>query len=160
MSFMKALARAAVGAAVFGGALLASRRAEAQNNNNLIPAENGKGFDTHLFRPALDSKGFFSTNGSDILGKNDLSFGLVIDWGRTLLRVNDNGQDSKQLINNSFQGTFSFNYGIANILVAGLTLPVNIMSGDQQQDHATPPKPTQIGPTATAASGTQWGQDQ
>ena len=44
-----------------------------------IPSSNGSGLDTHLFRPAVDSKGFFHTNGSDILGENDISFGLVID---------------------------------------------------------------------------------
>ena len=45
--------------------------------DNAIPDTNGGGLDTHLFRPAMDSKGFFATNGSDILGKGDLSFGLV-----------------------------------------------------------------------------------
>ncbi len=43
--------------------------------------------DTHLFRPAVDSKGFFSVNGSDIVGKNDISFGLVLDWGRNIMRT-------------------------------------------------------------------------
>ena len=51
------------------------------------PEGNGDGMDTHLFRPAVDSKGFFSVNGSDILGKGDISFGLVLDYGRNLLRT-------------------------------------------------------------------------
>lgn len=51
------------------------------------PAGNGDGMDTHLFRPAVDSKGFFSVNGSDILGANNISFGLVLDYGRTLMRT-------------------------------------------------------------------------
>ncbi|MBX3264031.1 MAG: OmpA family protein [Labilithrix sp.] len=123
-----------------------------------IPANNGDGFDTHLFRPALDSKGFFHTNGTDILGKNDLSFGLVIDYGRGLLRVRDQGQESANLIDHSFQGTFSFNYGIANILVAGLTLPINLASGEEQfSNRLTPPGPTQVGPIAAGGNGTQWG---
>jgi outer membrane protein OmpA-like peptidoglycan-associated protein len=123
-----------------------------------IPGNNGDGFDTHLFRPALDSKGFFHTNGTDILGKNDLSFGLVIDYGRSLLRVRDQGQESANLIDHSFQGTFSFNYGIANILVAGLTLPMNLASGEAQfSDRLTPPGPTQVGPIAGGGNGVQWG---
>ena len=126
--------------------LCLASRAEAQPKQNAIPDTNGSGFDTHLFRPALDSKGFFATNGTDILGKNDLSLGLVIDYGREILRVTGRGQDSPQLINHSFQGTFAVNYGIANILVAGLTLPVNLMSGDQQIDKATPAQPTQLPP--------------
>ena len=31
------------------------------------PSSNGDGMDTHLFRPAIDSKGFFSVNGTDVL---------------------------------------------------------------------------------------------
>ena len=96
----------------------------------------------HLFRPALDSKGFFHTNGTDILGKNDLSFGLVIDYGRELLRVRGLGQDQNHLIGHSFQGTASFNYGIANLFVLGLSMPVNLMTGESQVDKQVPPQPT------------------
>jgi OmpA-OmpF porin, OOP family len=122
-----------------------------------IPDNNGDGFDSHLFRPALDSKGFFHTNGTDILGKNDISFGLVIDYGRGLLRTNDKGQESANLVDHSFQGTFSFNYGIANILAAGLTLPVGLRSGKEQFSNTlVPPGPTQTGPIAGGTPGTQW----
>lgn len=137
--------RALAAVAVLGSFLATSRRADAQPKENAIPGSNGDGFDTHLFRPALDSKGFFSTNGTDIIGKNDISFGLVIDYGRNLLRVADRGQSSTNLIDHSFQGTFSFNYGIANLLVVGLTMPVNLMSGDQQINNATPPAATSPG---------------
>src|SRR6478752_10114682 len=51
------------------------------------PATNGDGMDTHLFRPAIDSKGFFSVNGSDILGAGNVSFGLVLDYGHNLMRT-------------------------------------------------------------------------
>jgi OmpA-OmpF porin, OOP family len=119
-------------------ALLGASDARAQ----AIPDGNGDGFDTHLFRPALDSKGFFHTNGTDILGKNDISFGLVIDYGRELLRVRGLGQDQNHLIGHSFQGTASFNYGIANIFVLGLSMPVNLMTGESQLDKQVPPQPT------------------
>jgi outer membrane protein OmpA-like peptidoglycan-associated protein len=129
---------------------------------------NNSGADTHLFRPAVDSKGFFSVNGSDILGAGDVSFGLVLDYGRNIMRTRDdrvpntekpvlndmgvqtgtlvgpctsticnlgsanqpNGTGVKALVRDSFQGTFAFNYGIANAAVVGLTLPVILMSGD------------------------------
>ena len=128
-----------------------------------IPENNGDGFDTHLFRPALDSKGFFHTNGTDILGKNDISFGLVIDYGRGLLRSVDRGQQSPHLIDHSFQGTFAFNYGIANLLVVGLALPMNLASGEQQLSDRVDPATgapignTQVGPIAGGGNGTQWG---
>ncbi|MDB4935560.1 MAG: putative internalin [Labilithrix sp.] len=150
--FLAGFAALGIGAAV----LLAGSAAHAQPKISAIPDGNGKGFDTHLFRPALDSKGFFATNGTDILGKNDISFGLVIDYGRSLLRVESRGQDDNQLINHSFQGTFSFNYGIANILVVGLTMPVNLMSGGAQIDKQNPAQPTQVGPTASGVNGQQW----
>ncbi len=111
--------------------------------------------DTHLFRPAVDSKGFFSVNGSDILGKGDISFGLVLDYGRNLLRTRSDrtptstdtgnpvcadenctvfapqaGSGVPALVENSFQGTFGVNYGIANLGVVGLSIPVTLMTGD------------------------------
>ena len=128
--------------------------AQAQPKNNAIPASNGDGFDTHLFRPALDSKGFFVTNGSDILGNGDFSLALVMDYGRNLLRVHDFGQSDRQLINDSFQGTFSFNYGIANVLVLGLDLPVNLMSGGAQTVNGAP------SPNPPLGTGGQWFNDQ
>src|SRR5262249_39787986 len=49
------------------------------------------------------------------------------------------------LVQNSFQGTFGFNYGIANRLVVGLNVPIILMTGDAAYN---------IGPTgATYVSG-------
>ena len=61
------------------------RRRGADANPPRIADGNGDGMDLHLFRPAIDSKGFFSVNGADILGHNDLSLGLVLDYGHGLL---------------------------------------------------------------------------
>ena len=115
---------------VVGCALASVARAD-----NAIPASNGAGMDTHLFRPAMDSKGFFTVNGTEVLGANQTSFGLIIDYGNDLLRVTDKGQASPQLINHSFTGTFQFNYGIANRIVVGVDLPVGLVVGDQQADQ-------------------------
>jgi OOP family OmpA-OmpF porin len=122
------------------------------------PEGNGDGLDTHLFRPAVDSKGFFSVNGSDILGANNISFGLVLDYGRNLMRTrsdrvpqgenanepdepecldercvvadDEDGTGVPALVPNSIQGTFGFNYGIKNLGVVGLSIPVILMTGD------------------------------
>ena len=61
--------------------------AAAQLQDHRLPDNGDQGMDTHLFRPAVDSKGFFSVNGSDILGANDISFGLVMDYGHNLMRL-------------------------------------------------------------------------
>src|SRR5260221_309477 len=94
-----------------------------------LPANVDQGMDTHLFRPAVDSKGFFSVNGSDILGSGDISFGLVMDYGHNLMRL-EPGHGADALITHSFQGTFDFNYGIANQAVVVITIPVNLEGGD------------------------------
>jgi OmpA-OmpF porin, OOP family len=135
-----ALAAWAGACALVGGASPAHAQAGPRAPESL----NGDGADTHLFRPAVDSKGFFSVNGSRILGANDISFGLVLDYGRSLMRVRDEARDPadgvactddvncvgvRALVPDSFQGTFSFNYGIANKAVVGLSLPVVLASG-------------------------------
>src|SRR5260221_1534576 len=139
------------------------------------PDNVNSGADTHLFRPAVDSKGFFTVNGSDILGSRDISFGLVLDYGRNVLRTTNSRVPQRQvprqdslgnvipgqtdpadclpnacnvgqnraagggtgvhaLVRDSFQGTFGFNYGIANIAVVGLSMPVILESGDPAYD--------------------------
>jgi len=134
--------------------------AAAQASDNRVSGSNGDGLDTHLFRPAVDSKGFFSVNGSDILGAKNISFGLVLDYGRNLMRtrnkavptgtitndqnqmvqgeckdetcsaITTDGTGVPALVPNSIQGTFGFNYGVANMGVVGLTIPVILMTGD------------------------------
>ena len=117
-------------------------------STNALATGNGSGFDTHLFRPAFDSKGFFTVNGSDILGRNDLMFGLVLDYGNTIMRVQNFGQSRNDLINHSFQGTLQFNYGIASILEVGLQVPLNLLAGEAQSDAAGGPTvlPPTVGP--------------
>ncbi len=108
------------------------------------PAQNRDGIDTHLFRPAIDSKGFFTTNGSSILGANDISFGLILDYGRGILPTANDGEPGPDpdnpsqsgsgtdfLVEDSFQGTFKFNYGLANWAVIGISLPVILMNGSE-----------------------------
>ncbi len=139
-------------AAVCVGAVVAFASSAQAQEDKRVPSQNGDGMDTHLFRPAVDSKGFMYVNGSDILGANDISFGLVLDYGRNLMRTNGDrtacgGTDPAcpngavapaagvdALVKNSFQGTFGFNYGIANIASVGLSVPVILMAGDEAND--------------------------
>lgn len=94
-----------------------------------VTADNGEGMDTHLFRPAVDSKGFFTVNGSGVLGANELSFGLITDYGRNLMRLSPN-HGAPAMVENSFQGTFHVNYGIGDVAIVGVTVPVHLMSGE------------------------------
>src|SRR5882672_2535150 len=115
-------------AVAFALMMPAAARAEAQDNRLPLSGANGDGMDTHLFRPAVDSKGFFSVNGSDILAANDISFGLVMDYGHNIMRL-EPGHGADALLTHSFQGTFNFNYGIAGLATVGITLPVNLEGG-------------------------------
>lgn len=106
--------------------------AAAQPRPTAIPSTNGDGLDTHLFRPALDSRGLIGVNGVDVLGANKVSLGLTLDYGRNILRVPDVGQQSTALVRDSFTGTFHFNYGIADRALVGISAPAVLMSGDPQ----------------------------
>lgn len=113
------------------------------------PAElaNGRGMDLHLFRPAVDSKGLFTVNGTDIVGHLDYSFGLVMDGGFGLLPfqgfVNDssvlaaNAAREDHLVDQLFSGTFHFNLGLGNIAVVGLQIPVQFAGGNNVTVPAT-----------------------
>jgi outer membrane protein OmpA-like peptidoglycan-associated protein len=117
----------AVGAAS-AALLIAPLPARAQSTPNAVAS--GDGFDTHLFRPAMDSKGLFTVNGTDVLGAKEFSIGLVMDYGHAILRKPGGGQ----LIDHSFQGTLQGNYGILNQFVVGIDLPIDLESGAAQTD--------------------------
>ncbi len=103
----------------------------------IVAPGNGGGASLRLFRPAVDSKGFFSVNASPILGHLDLSFGLVADGGLGLLPVA--GADA---VPTSFTGTLHGNVGLWNLGEVGLQLPVGILEverlGDIGRDGRVP----------------------
>jgi outer membrane protein OmpA-like peptidoglycan-associated protein len=125
------------------GAGAGPARAQGKALPDRIPSTNGAGMDLNLFRPAIDSKGFFATNGADILGGGDLSLGLVVDYGHNLLPLSA-GHGAPFMATHAFKAAFLFDYGIANILVIGLSAPVILNGGE---------KVTDVGPGATAGKG-------
>jgi OOP family OmpA-OmpF porin len=98
-----------------------------------------QGMDAHLFRPAVDSKGFISVNGTSVLGDRDYSFGLVLDGGFGIFPLRSfsydpaktpaNADRNTRLINAAVTGTLHFNYGLGNLAVVGLQLPIMIVNG-------------------------------
>ena len=93
-----------------------------------VPTTNGTGMDLHLYRPAVDSKGFFSVNGADILGGGDISLGLILDYGHGIMPLNP-GHGSDFMVDHAFKGTVQFDYGIADILVVGASVPIVLNDG-------------------------------
>ncbi len=114
--------------------------AQAQDGGRLTTG----GMDLHLFRPAVDSKGHLSVNGTDILPHLGISFGLILDGGFGMLpftgfvnstetaAANANycaGRSDLlcgRLVDAQLTGTLHFNLGLANLLIIGLQLPVVI----------------------------------
>src|SRR5262245_41297861 len=139
-------------AALIGGAIMAlSSGAAAQNKGDRMPAKgsaqsapgNGDGADLHLFRPAVDSKGFFTVNGADILGHLDFSLGLVLDYGYGLMPLNkghgkDATHETDYMVRHGFTGTFQVDLGLFSWVVVGISAPVVLFGGDAATD---------IGPT-------------
>ncbi len=110
-------------------AALAAPAAWAQTAQLPMPASNGYGYDLHLFRPAVDSKGQLSVNGTDILGAGDFSFGFIGDVGFGLLH-NRAAVGNPSLVTTGFTGTIAANIGIANLLVLGAQVPIQVFSGE------------------------------
>ncbi|MDQ3037014.1 MAG: OmpA family protein [Myxococcota bacterium] len=103
------------------------------------------GMDLHLFRPAVDSKGYLATNGTDVLGHLDFSFGLIVDGGFGLLPfdgfanvqgatepVRCGGEGGPLLCGRAvdllFTGTLHVNLGLFNVLVVGVQLPLGVFA--------------------------------
>ncbi|MBK9262492.1 MAG: OmpA family protein [Polyangiaceae bacterium] len=122
-------------------ALGGSSAALAQTSSpDRIPEASGAGADLHLFRPAVDARGFFSVNGASVLPHKAISFGLVLDYGHGLLPLSP-GHGTEYMVDHALQGTFNFNYGLFDRLVVGLTAPVVLNWGKSVTD---------IGPGGTA----------
>ncbi len=101
-----------------------------------------KGMDVHLFRPAIDSKGYISVDGTGVLGAKDYSFGLVLDMGLGIFPFHGFAYDTQRslakaektdhLIGTAITGTLHFNYGIANTAVVGVQVPIMVVNGPNQ----------------------------
>jgi outer membrane protein OmpA-like peptidoglycan-associated protein len=120
-------------------------QAEAQRAGALT---NGS-MDLHLFRPAMDTKGYLSVNGTDILGHLDFAFGLVVDMGGGLLPYNGYVNDPTQPVPAGYgpsaycgrdllcgravdyvaTGTIQFNLGLFNLLEIGAQVPIGFVGG-------------------------------
>lgn len=103
----------------------------------------GGGMDLHLFRPAIDTRGYFSVNGSEVMPHKEFSFGLVLDAGFGILRYNgfiddpngaaDDAAQQNRIVRQAFTGTFMFNYGVIDRLVFGISLPITFFRGHEVQ---------------------------
>ncbi|MGB0678949.1 MAG: OmpA family protein [Polyangiales bacterium] len=97
------------------------------------------GMDLRLFRPAIDSRGFISLNGSEVMPKGRFSFGLILDGGFNILPFDGYIDDENvpaadaerqdHIVDRMFTGTLQFNYAVLQDLVVGMQLPIQLVSG-------------------------------
>jgi outer membrane protein OmpA-like peptidoglycan-associated protein len=101
--------------------------------------------DLRLFRAAVDSKGLFGVNASEVLPHLDVSLALVLDYGYGVFPVAgsswrdadgdgalDPGETSgvaANLVRHAIDADVGVNLGLFNLLAVGFSLPVVILSG-------------------------------
>ncbi len=103
----------------------------------------GADMDINPFRPAMDSRGYITVNASQVLGHKELSFGLVTNWGKSMLTFEqgDNFYEVQNVISPTLIAAMGFKAGLE--FEIGLSIPFNIMSGDRGPDDngGTPTDP-------------------
>lgn len=108
---------------------IVSTKAMAQSTNV------GGNAEINAFRPAIDSRGYITVNASQVLGHKELSFGLVTNWGKSVLTLKDGDQlyEVENIISPTLVGAYGLKLGPVE-LELGLSLPFHVMSGDRSPD--------------------------
>ena len=87
------------------------------------------------FRPAIDSRGYLTLNGTSVLGHEELSFGLgSLEWGRHLLDFQ--GAGATYSVDNVVSATLVAAMGlkVADVpFEIGASLPFEVMNGTQDR---------------------------
>ena len=118
--------RSLLAAVVLVGLLAAPGVARAEEVTD--PADRGA-LDLRLLRAAVDSKGLFGVNASDIMPHLDISIALILDYGHNLFPVDSTG-GATHLVSDAIDANIGFNIGLLNFMVVGFSLPIVILSGD------------------------------
>jgi outer membrane protein OmpA-like peptidoglycan-associated protein len=130
--------------AVLSGLLLLLAAGPGRAAETDSPANSGA-LDLRLFRAAVDSKGLFGVNATDIMPHLDISIALVLDYGHGLFDVTANSwndlngdrlisadeltQFDGNLVSDAIDVSLGFNIGLFNFAELGFSLPVVILSG-------------------------------
>jgi len=92
----------------------------------------------------MDSKGYLSVNGTEVLGHLDFSFGLIVNGGFGLIPFSGFRNDRTATVGNAercptflcgravdyvFSGILHANLGLANLLEVGIQIPIGFSSG-------------------------------
>ncbi len=116
--------------------LFVSSQAWAKTDQPLVA--DGAGMESRLFRSAVDTKGHFTVDGTPILPHLAISVGLILDFGFNGWvgpeLDNDDAYD-RTTINNYIFSALMFNFGLMDMIVIGVQVPLIIPSGDGYSGH-------------------------
>ncbi|MCP4604945.1 MAG: OmpA family protein [Proteobacteria bacterium] len=89
------------------------------------------GMEMRLFRPAVDTKGHITTDGTTVLPHLSFSLGMMLDFSfNHWIAVEQSGDFyGETMIEKSINGVFMANLGLVNMLVVGIQLPMGVASG-------------------------------
>jgi len=91
-----------------------------------------QGMEAHLFRPAVDNKGHFTVDGTQILPHLAISLGLTLDFGFNGWVAPEVGNDkiyNRTMIDNYIYSVLMFNFGLMDMIVLGIQIPLIIPKG-------------------------------
>ena len=111
--------------------LFASSQALAAKDKPLVA--DGAGMESRLFRSAVDTKGHFTVDGTQILPHLAISVGLILDFGFNGWvgpELEDDAAYDRTTVNNYIFSVLSFNFGLMDMIVIGAQVPIVIPSGD------------------------------
>ena len=94
--------------------------------------QNGEGMESRLFRSAVDTKGHFTVDGTQILPHMAISLGLTLDFGFNgwiAPELKDDEAYNRTNIDHYIFSVLMFNLGLADMIVLGLQIPLVIPEG-------------------------------
>src|SRR5262245_60084420 len=84
-------------------------------------------FNLQLFRPSVDSKGYFTVNASQLLGHLDFSIGLVGTYAHNVLQLENRGYSYH--VSDFITAQLQAALGLWKWVEVGVSLPVHILFG-------------------------------
>jgi outer membrane protein OmpA-like peptidoglycan-associated protein len=124
-----------------------SLAAEPARADEVADPANSGALDLRLFRAAVDSKGLFGVNASEVMPHLDISIALILDYGYNVFPVSalnwtdangdlvvdasEASNTDAHLVTHAIDANIGFNIGLFNFMAVGFSLPIVIMSGGQ-----------------------------
>lgn len=111
-----------------------------------VSAQPAGNIDLNVFRPAMDSRGYLTINASQVLGHNEVSFGLgALDWGYKMLSFKNglNEYSIDNVVAATLVAAYGLKFGPVELEV-GASVPFVIMAGDRGPDAVSPTNPNDV----------------